>query len=674
MPILVAALFLCTYCVLSTFSLDLILPTPPTGGDMGSHYYTSWVLHTIALPNWSIRTWHPGNFGGEFQLLHYFPAPFILTEVLSLLLPHPVAFKFMSIMHLLVLPFALAWAIRQLGFCSRACALSATGSLIFLFNESFTMWGGNSLSTLAGQFAHGHALVFLFLWLGMLAREIRKDIFPLGSGLLGMFVALSHPYVALVLPVHMLGFLATSTKNQRRATLKHLALSGILTFLFSAWWILPMVENAPWNIAFYLFWNRDLLLPDTLPVQWLLVLCPACFSFGCALILKKKLLNSSIIFAQVLIPALFYFVCFFLFPYLGVIDIRALPQLQLYLLLLAALLLSQALNSLKKYAPIATLFFCIYFFSIAQSQIDKFPVWFKWNMSGWGTKPYALEFEKVTQLLKEDNQPQRVVYEHGDLNNLTGTVRAFEMLPYFSERATMEGLYLQSSLLSPAAFLLQSEISETPSCPFIQYACTAPSLTKAKAHLNLLGVSTLILFTEDLVNHARRLSWLEEKFQVSPWTVFKVKDAPALSEVITTPITTLEPRMDYKKIFYEWLTEYKPDLPLLVRNNKQQIEKSSSVESKDCKTSAHAQFNKIELDTTCPGKPHLLKFAYSPLLQSTTGETLSLAAPGMIALTPNTPHTEIIPVASPVWILGKYLSIIGFIFALVAKIFLKKRD
>ena len=57
---------------------------------------------------------------------------------------------------------------------NRAAALSSAAlSLIFLFNESYTMFGGNLLSTLAGEFSYSLALALFVFFLGYCSGSLR---------------------------------------------------------------------------------------------------------------------------------------------------------------------------------------------------------------------------------------------------------------------------------------------------------------------------------------------------------------------------------------------------------------------------------------------------------------------------------------------------------------------
>ena len=60
-------------------------------------------------------------------------------------------------------------------------------------------------------------------------------------------------------------------------------------------------------------------------------------------------------------------------------------------------------------------------------------------------------------------------------------MRAFENLPLFSGRSTLEGLYMQGSPTAPFVFYIQSEVSTTPSCPFPDWGCARFNLDRGGA-------------------------------------------------------------------------------------------------------------------------------------------------------------------------------------------------
>ena len=84
----------------------------------------------------------------------------VLAALLILSVPYGIAFKLVSVVGLVFFPLS-AWIMGRLARAPEPIpAFLSVGSLIFLFDTNFTIYGGNIASTLAGEFAFvdtGHA-------------------------------------------------------------------------------------------------------------------------------------------------------------------------------------------------------------------------------------------------------------------------------------------------------------------------------------------------------------------------------------------------------------------------------------------------------------------------------------------------------------------------------------
>ena len=124
-----------------------------------------------------------------------------------------------------------------------------------------------------------------------------------------------------------------------------------------------------------------------------------------------------------------------------VVDIRFVPFVQLGLCLAAGAGLGHVLGRLPGIevlglaAPLAVLPF-------VQKHVTFIPSWIKWNYSGFEAKATWPTLRDLSEKLRGDYRLPRVVYEHTPSNEALGTVRAFEDLPLFSGRSTLEGLYM----------------------------------------------------------------------------------------------------------------------------------------------------------------------------------------------------------------------------------------
>ena len=75
--------------------------------------------------------------------------------------------------------------------------LLAVGAVMFLFDRSFSILGGNAASTLAGEFAFSHSLAFALLFLGVVLRGLETGRHRALAAVLLAFTALSHVIPAI---------------------------------------------------------------------------------------------------------------------------------------------------------------------------------------------------------------------------------------------------------------------------------------------------------------------------------------------------------------------------------------------------------------------------------------------------------------------------------------------
>ncbi len=139
-------------------------PNWPTGGDSASHLLYAWLYSDGLLFSGHITAWVPEVFGGFPFLSYYFPMPFIVIALLSKLIGIAPAFKWGVILASMLLPGAVfSGSLRWLKFSRIASLFAALGALAFLLHEQNSIWGGNLLSTLAGEFAYSYGLLFAVL-------------------------------------------------------------------------------------------------------------------------------------------------------------------------------------------------------------------------------------------------------------------------------------------------------------------------------------------------------------------------------------------------------------------------------------------------------------------------------------------------------------------------------
>jgi hypothetical protein len=152
----------------------LLADTTAAGGDMGAHVWAPAYLREHLLPNLRLSGWTPDWYAGFPVYVFYMVVPslFIVLLDVFLFLDYNVAFKLVSVSGLVTLPVA-AWAFGRLARLPFPYpAALAVAAVPFVFERSFSIYGGNAASTLAGEFAFSISLAFSLVFLGVVHRGL----------------------------------------------------------------------------------------------------------------------------------------------------------------------------------------------------------------------------------------------------------------------------------------------------------------------------------------------------------------------------------------------------------------------------------------------------------------------------------------------------------------------
>ena len=128
----------------------------PTGGDMGAHVWGPAFLRDHLLSNFQLSGWSMDWYAGMPTYRFYMVVPALAIVAVDTLLPYGVAFKLVAVSGLVTLPFC-CWAFGRLArFRYPMPELFAVAGMLFVLDESFSIYGGNVKSTMAGEFSVLH--------------------------------------------------------------------------------------------------------------------------------------------------------------------------------------------------------------------------------------------------------------------------------------------------------------------------------------------------------------------------------------------------------------------------------------------------------------------------------------------------------------------------------------
>ena len=628
----------------------LLADTITAGGDMASLYYPTKLMAEEILPSGQLTGWTMGNYAG-FPVFHFYSTlPFAFIAVLGTVMPMTIAFKLVTLAGPTFLPLAAAYLFRTLGYGRGAPILAAVSVLPFLMQQGNSMWGGNIPSVLAGEYCHAIGITLSLVFFGVLHKTTRgSGSWPLAAALLAA-IGLSHTF-AFFAAVWYAAFFLWPRKDIARTAPVTLVVFG-LTFLLLCFWGLPVPARLVYTSEWSMIW-RIKEWTEVLPRP----LWPAGILAGTNVLLMLVRIKSFRFDRQGALLFIFAggILLYFLVPALGFPDIRFIPISQLFLGLIAADLVYWVSGLSRHRIVFAT---CVLIAGLAwgEQNLGYIPSWLKWNYAGYEGKATWKEFKKINDHVRGDLNDSRVIFEHSQAHNRFGSSRAFENLPLFSGRSTLEGVFHQASQNSPFIFYLQSEASERGSGPFPQYTYTRLDPNKALPHLRLYNVGDLVVVSDAAKKAYEEHPAFERTFQSGSYAVFRVEagDPGYVVPAANTPVLYHGP--EWKLAFYRWYKH--PDLidiPLVPADLISESEAAEfdlqtdaierlprkPIEAK-CNVESHLEQYRITVETDCPAMPHIVKISYFPRWKPTDSSRLVPVSPGFMLLYPETRHTEIL--------------------------------
>lgn len=232
---------LCTGFLLLTLHPELILRNnTPTGGDLGAHVWGPAYLRDQLLPSLRLTGWSMDWYSGLPVYRFYMVVPALLVVLLDVLLPYGISLKLVAVVGIVALPWCV-WRFGRLArFAFPLPEMFAIAATIFLYDESFTIYGGNIASTMAGEFSFSIALALAFLTFAAVARGQESNHGVISASVLLSLSALSH---GIVLMFVFGGVLLLALFAQRKQATWFGIKTILIAILLSAFWVVPFLFN-----------------------------------------------------------------------------------------------------------------------------------------------------------------------------------------------------------------------------------------------------------------------------------------------------------------------------------------------------------------------------------------------------------------------------------------------
>ena len=558
--------------------------TTPTGGDTGAHVFGPAYLRDTLLPEGRVMGWSNDWFAGFPAFYFYFPIPSLVIVALDLFLPYGVAFKIVTVLGLLAMAPAIYFHARALTFGKHIALITAGSGAVFAFYESYSIYGGNIASTLAGEFSYSWSFALGLVYLGFLIKAVRDDRkYVKWAALTLALTALCHVLTTLVLLFASL-FVLLWKKGVARTIF-----IWFWGFAIAAFWALPLLARI--GLTSDMAWSPLSRWEEVFPVEvWLLI--PV--AIPAAVWAVRKTTRVVPLLAATLLPIIYYPLPTVLPDLLPAIfgdsrwklyNGRLMPYWYFGLAFFAALGLGATVMWLSRrlpsrvsiYLPRAML--VVGFATAAGLVADsaEFPDWAwvvvalagivalgttllfgpnvntrnflttsaaaivvlgatagvtfvdgwsKWNYEGYERKEPWPEYEALMAEL--DALPDgRVQWESNSDLNKYGTPMSPMLIPYWTEgsQQSMEGLYFESSLTTPFHFINHSEMSQSPSNPIPGLRYHTFDMERGVKHMDVYGVDYYVSFTPEAASKAAQTEGFTEIAVTEPFHIFRLPEA-----------------------------------------------------------------------------------------------------------------------------------------------------
>ena len=658
----------------------------PTGGDMGAHIVPTKFFVTELFNNFKLSGWSQDWFAGYPVYYFYFPLPPIITSLLNFIFPFSISFKTMVLISQVLLVVSIEMLMRK---NSREFSFYGFGvGLLYLLTESFTIFGGNLASSLAGQYSFTYSIAFGNLSIFYLVKSKYKYSIEIAALLIGLSV-LSHliPFM-IYLPIFAFYFVKSNIKIYKK-------ISAFLFFLFVAvrfsivlFLNLEFTTNMTYTPYTQL---SDLVKSDVLPI----VIGTAIYIISSKSKTSLKAISGFEIYLLFISIYLFFYgpesalwngrvVPFFnlgiiiLFFNLLHFDIKNLTKkiqgkypLLLFILLINSYFMylyyskwgnTYSITTISVILIVLVMFlisinsrnFLFYttIVSLTFGTLSYLPHWLNWNFSGYESKSNWTDITTLYEGL-DTLEPGRIMWEPNSDLNKYGTPMVLMTIPMFTDHQSVEGLYFDSSITTPFHFLTVSGLAERPSNPVGGLTYINGEFDKGFRLMEDLGVDYFIAYTssiKDKANKDENFNFLfsNEVFNVYSINTEKVElvgdnlyifESPDFYERLRNAVLRAGSEQSFFESAYK---NFKDELNYkIIENYDESYADPSDKNTALLISDLNIQNELITFKTNKPNQLHLIKVSYFPNWKIKNGYGPFRISPSFMAVIPKDEFVEI---------------------------------
>ncbi len=585
----------CIFAVLQVVHLDLVFTNnTPTGGDMGAHVMAPAYLRDHLLPHGELTGWSNYWYNGFPIYRYYMVIPALMMVALNIFFPYGIAFKIVVCLGLVTLPFC-CWAFGRLArFRYPVPELMALASLVFLFDESFSIYGGNVKSTMAGEFSFSIALSFAMLGLGLFARGLETGKYRNWTAIVLALAMLSHGIVLLfvILAVALMWLVWMDYTRFVYGLTVFVGVGLLISF-----WVLPFVFSTdymtdmkygfrpdgvndsfwdmffPWSpfldivvSGFALLGFVSSVMRRNLNGAWLGVMCIALMA--ATFLARESLPGVGLLWNPRILP--FLYLMRLLLMMVGIVDLvyfltrslkgRALNVQDIWLTgaatatVVGVLIMSMELFLFRNFPGAEMKPNGRYGLSIGDwTPIELTPTagdavsdgWTSYNFNGYEGRPAYPEYKALVETMADlgkstdaDLGCGRAVWENNGQTGQYGTTMALMLLPHWTDGCitSQEGVFFEASATTPYHFLSVAAMSENSSNPVRELRYIDNNADVGVPMLQKLGIKYVMVFTQAARDQADGRDDLKLVAESGPWDIYRVADSDVVVPLTVQPV------------------------------------------------------------------------------------------------------------------------------------------
>ena len=589
---------------------DLIFDdNTPTGGDFGAHVWGPAFLRDHLLPSWRLNGWSMDWYAGMPVYRFYMVLPALAIVLVDTVLPYGVAMKLVGVIGLITFPIA-CWAFGRLArFAFPIPELFAFAGLAFVLDESFTIYGGNLKSTMAGEFSFSIALSLAMFGLGYVAAGLRTGRYRVRASILIAAACVSHGIVLLFVVAGALVWTVVWLDRKRLVWAVTVGLTSVLLLL---WWAGPFVLNHEFMTDMKYgprpeglddsFW--DMFFPLTTALDFIIT---GLAIIGLGWCLLRRHLDGVALGVLGLVLCAGVYVARDSLPVIGLLwNPRLLPFVYLvrYLLMMVgvAALLRVGWNTIvdrraatelgARGATVSGLIGALGVLIVVGFMYQVLPGggltshngvtvygwgpfkatqanvrasgdgWASYNFTGYEGRgaAYAEYHAVVTTMddLGAERGCGRALWENSPDNGQYGTTMALMLLPFWTDGCigSMEAVYFEASGTTPYSFLATAAISKQSSNPVRELRYVDNNGPVAVDHLQDLGVRYAMVRTPEAKAELAAQAELTLVASSPPWNIYEVASSEMVVGLDRQPVVVRERSGDQRERHLELGTSW----------------------------------------------------------------------------------------------------------------------